>query len=75
MVENFTSFSSLHKCVPDHIQHRFSAFMKEKTVSVSGLIYKAYSKVLKSTRKIFYECDLILEYRNRNCVVFVFIGG
>ena len=39
VVENFTCFSSLCKCVPDHIQHKYSAFMKEKTVSVSGLLY------------------------------------
>lgn len=35
LVDNLACFSSLSNCVPRHIQHKFSPFMKERTVSVS----------------------------------------
>ena len=35
LVDNLASFSFLRKCVPIHIQHEYTSFMKEKTVSVS----------------------------------------
>ncbi len=36
ITDNFLCFASLRKCVPDHIDHKYSAVMKEKTISVSS---------------------------------------
>lgn len=37
IVKNLTCFSVLQTCVPVHIQHDYSAAMKEKSVVVCGM--------------------------------------